>query len=86
MRKIALLSSFLVLVSCGGGGGGGSPAPVANPGATATYVGPAPFVPPSFDPPSGAAVGVAAPIMIKFQRPILNKPLALRTDADRGIL
>ncbi len=32
MRKIALLSSFLVLVSCGGGGGGGSPAPVANPG------------------------------------------------------
>lgn len=51
-------------------------APVANPGATATYVGPAPFVPPSFDPPSGAAVGVAAPIMIKFQRPILNKPLA----------
>lgn len=49
---------------------------VANPGATASYVGPAPFVPPTFDPPNGAAVGVAAPIMIKFQRPILNKPLA----------
>ncbi|MGK2880508.1 MAG: L,D-transpeptidase family protein [Mycobacterium sp.] len=48
----------------------------AVPGATATYVGPAPFLPPTFDPPNGEAVGVGAPIMINFQRPIMNKPLA----------
>jgi len=35
-----------------------------------------PFLPPSFNPVNGALVGVAKPIIITFQRPIANKPLA----------
>jgi lipoprotein-anchoring transpeptidase ErfK/SrfK len=34
------------------------------------------FAPPSFNPVNGALVGVAKPIIINFQRPIANRPLA----------
>ncbi|MGE2835288.1 L,D-transpeptidase family protein [Mycobacterium sp. SMC-4] len=40
------------------------------------FVGQPPFVPPSFNPVDGALVGVAKPIIINFQRPIANRPLA----------
>ncbi len=34
------------------------------------------FVPPSFNPVNGAMVGVAKPIIINFQRPIVDRPMA----------
>jgi lipoprotein-anchoring transpeptidase ErfK/SrfK len=34
------------------------------------------FAPPGFNPVNGATVGVAKPIIINFQRPIANRPLA----------
>ena len=34
------------------------------------------FAPPAFNPVNGALVGVAKPIIINFQRPIANRPLA----------
>ncbi|BBX19261.1 hypothetical protein CRI77_00295 [Mycolicibacterium duvalii] len=40
------------------------------------FVGQPPFVPPSFNPVDGALVGVAKPIIINFQRPIANRPMA----------
>ncbi|UXA18314.1 L,D-transpeptidase [Mycobacterium sp. SMC-4] len=40
------------------------------------FTGQPPFVPPSFNPVNGALVGVAKPIIINFQRPIANRPLA----------
>ncbi|HEX2211888.1 MAG TPA: L,D-transpeptidase [Mycobacterium sp.] len=40
------------------------------------FTGQPPFVPPSFNPVDGALVGVAKPIIINFQRPIANRPLA----------
>ena len=40
------------------------------------YVGEPVFLPPSFNPVNGSMVGVAKPIIINFQRPIANKPLA----------
>jgi lipoprotein-anchoring transpeptidase ErfK/SrfK len=35
-----------------------------------------PFLPPAFNPSNGSTVGVAKPIIINFQRPITNRPLA----------
>jgi lipoprotein-anchoring transpeptidase ErfK/SrfK len=63
------------------------PAPVAPaPSATtmgaargqnaAPFTGDPVFAPPSFNPVNGALVGVAKPIIINFQRPIANRPLA----------
>lgn len=40
------------------------------------YVGDPVFAPPAFNPVNGALVGVAKPIIINFQRPIANRPLA----------
>lgn len=40
------------------------------------YTGDPVFAPPSFNPVSGALVGVAKPIIINFARPIANRPLA----------
>lgn len=40
------------------------------------YTGEPVFLPPSFNPVNGALVGVAKPIIIKFQRPIANRQLA----------
>lgn len=40
------------------------------------FVGQPPFVPPSFNPTNGSMVGVAKPIIINFQRPIANRPMA----------
>jgi lipoprotein-anchoring transpeptidase ErfK/SrfK len=40
------------------------------------FVGEPPFVPPSFNPVSGATVGVAQPILINFQRPIADAGMA----------
>ena len=40
------------------------------------YIGDPVFAPPSFNPVNGATVGVAKPIIINFQRPIANRPLA----------
>ncbi|GFG53195.1 hypothetical protein CQY20_11725 [Mycolicibacterium agri] len=40
------------------------------------YTGEPVFLPPSFNPVNGAVVGVAKPIVINFQRPIANRPLA----------
>ncbi|MGI9125034.1 MAG: L,D-transpeptidase [Mycobacterium sp.] len=40
------------------------------------YVGDPVFAPPRFNPVNGALVGVAKPIIIDFQRPIANRPLA----------
>ncbi|MCF6388799.1 L,D-transpeptidase [Mycobacterium sp. MBM] len=56
-------------------------APVA-PGATPAgqntepYVGEPVFAPPTFNPLNGSLVGVAKPIIINFQRPIANRPMA----------
>jgi len=50
------------------------PAPAGqNP---TTYVGPPVFAPPTFNPVNGSMVGVAKPIVINFQRPIADRPLA----------
>jgi lipoprotein-anchoring transpeptidase ErfK/SrfK len=40
------------------------------------YVGQPVFAPPSFNPLNGSMVGVAKPIIINFQRPIANRPMA----------
>ena len=40
------------------------------------YTGDPVFAPPAFNPVNGALVGVAKPIIINFQRPIANRPLA----------
>nr|WP_231743210.1 L,D-transpeptidase [Mycobacterium sp. GA-2829] len=40
------------------------------------YLGPPVFAPPSFNPVNGATVGVAKPIIINFQRPIADRPMA----------
>lgn len=40
------------------------------------FTGPPVFVPPSFNPVNGSMVGVAKPIIINFQRPIADRPLA----------
>lgn len=42
----------------------------------APFTGEAPFLPPSFNPLNGSLVGVAKPIIINFQRPIADQPLA----------
>jgi lipoprotein-anchoring transpeptidase ErfK/SrfK len=42
----------------------------------APFTGDPVFAPPSFNPVNGALVGVAKPIIINFQRPIANRPLA----------
>jgi len=61
------------------------PPPVAAPPVTmsaakgqnaAPYTGDPVFAPPGFNPTNGAMVGVAKPIIINFQRPIANRPLA----------
>jgi lipoprotein-anchoring transpeptidase ErfK/SrfK len=60
-------------------------APVAPPAVTmsaakgqnaAPFTGDPVFAPPAFNPVNGALVGVAKPIIINFQRPIANRPLA----------
>jgi lipoprotein-anchoring transpeptidase ErfK/SrfK len=61
-------------------------APAASPQSTATgpvrgqnpapFTGDPVFAPPAFNPVNGALVGVAKPIIINFQRPIANRPLA----------
>ena len=61
-------------------------APGAQPAATADvpaagqnpqpFTGDPPFVPPSFNPVNGSTVGVAKPIIINFQRPIADQPMA----------
>lgn len=40
------------------------------------YTGDPVFAPPSFNPVNGSMVGVAKPIIINFQRPIANRPMA----------
>ncbi|BBY31507.1 L,D-transpeptidase [Mycolicibacterium sediminis] len=40
------------------------------------YLGPPVFAPPTFNPVNGSMVGVAKPIVINFQRPIVNRALA----------
>jgi lipoprotein-anchoring transpeptidase ErfK/SrfK len=40
------------------------------------FTGQPPFLPPSFNPTNGSMVGVAKPIIINFQRPIDNRPMA----------
>lgn len=40
------------------------------------YVGEPVFAPPTFNPVNGSTVGVAKPIVINFQRPIADRPLA----------
>ncbi len=40
------------------------------------YTGDPVFVPPSFNPVNGSMVGVAKPIIINFQRPIVDRPMA----------
>jgi lipoprotein-anchoring transpeptidase ErfK/SrfK len=52
------------------------PAAAPAPDPLPPFVGQPPFAPPSFDPPNGAKVGVAKPIVIKFQSPIEDRPLA----------
>lgn len=60
-----------------------APAPVALPNTAgakgqnnAPFTGDPVFAPPRFNPINGAMVGVAKPIIIDFQRPIANRPLA----------
>ena len=56
--------------------------PVATPEGTPAGQNPTPytgapvFAPPTFNPLNGSMVGVAKPIVINFQRPIANRPLA----------
>jgi lipoprotein-anchoring transpeptidase ErfK/SrfK len=40
------------------------------------FTGPPVFVPPSFNPVNGSMVGVAKPIIVNFQRPIADRPMA----------
>jgi hypothetical protein len=42
----------------------------------APYVGQPVFAPPTFNPINGSMVGVAKPIIINFQRPIADRPMA----------
>jgi lipoprotein-anchoring transpeptidase ErfK/SrfK len=57
-----------------------APAPVVMSAAkgqnSAPYTGDPVFAPPAFNPAPGALVGIAKPIIINFQRPIANRPLA----------
>ncbi|QIV79700.1 L,D-transpeptidase [Mycolicibacterium frederiksbergense] len=43
---------------------------------SAPYVGDPVFAPPTFNPLNGSLVGVAKPVIINFQRPIADRPLA----------
>lgn len=55
------------------------PATAAGPAAGQNpepFTGQPPFLPPTFTPVSGSMVGVAQPIIINFQRPIADKPMA----------
>lgn len=55
------------------------PTPVGEASAgqnPAPYIGEPVFAPPTFNPVNGSLVGVAKPIVINFQRPIGNRPLA----------
>ncbi|ORV06283.1 hypothetical protein AWB94_17170 [Mycolicibacterium canariasense] len=55
------------------------PTPVGEASAgqnPAPYIGEPVFAPPTFNPVNGSLVGVAKPIVINFQRPIANRPLA----------
>jgi lipoprotein-anchoring transpeptidase ErfK/SrfK len=49
------------------------PAAGQNP---APFTGEPPFLPPSFNPANGSTVGVGKPIIINFQRPIADQPMA----------
>ena len=40
------------------------------------YTGEPVFLPPSFNPVNGSMVGVGKPIIINFQRPIVDRPMA----------
>ncbi len=42
----------------------------------APFTGQPPFLPPTFNPVNGSMVGVAKPIIVNFQRPIANRPMA----------
>jgi lipoprotein-anchoring transpeptidase ErfK/SrfK len=54
-----------------------NPAPPAPVGQNPTpHVGPPVYAPPTFNPVNGSMVGVAKPIVINFQRPIADRPLA----------
>lgn len=59
-----------------------APQPMAIPEGTPAgqnptpYIGDPVFAPPSFNPLNGSMVGVAKPIIINFQRPIANRPMA----------
>ncbi len=61
-----------------------APQPVAMPAPQGTpagqnptpYVGEPVFAPPTFNPLNGSMVGVAKPIIINFQRPIADRPMA----------
>ena len=58
---------------------GSAPTAAADPPAgqnPALYLGPPVFAPPTFNPVNGSIVGVAKPIIINFQRPIADRPLA----------
>ena len=58
---------------------GSAPTSAADPPAgqnPAPYLGPPVFAPPTFNPVNGSIVGVAKPIIINFQRPIADRPLA----------
>lgn len=51
----------------------GAPPAGQNP---TPFTGAPPFVPPTFNPIDGSLVGVAKPIIINFQRPIADRPMA----------
>jgi len=58
---------------------GAAPMPAGDPPAgqnPVPYTGPPVFAPPTFNPVNGSMVGVAKPIIINFQRPIADRPLA----------
>ena len=54
------------------------PIPEGTPGGQnpTPFTGEPVFLPPSFNPVNGAMVGVAKPIIINFQRPIVDRPMA----------
>ena len=59
-----------------------APTPIAAGGAVPAgqnpepFTGQPPFLPPTFNPLDGSLVGVAKPIIIDFQRPIADRPMA----------
>lgn len=56
-----------------------APMPAGDPPAGQNplpYTGPPVFAPPTFNPVNGSTVGVAKPIIINFQRPIADRPMA----------